>query len=268
MNRLSISHIRAQKGTTPLVVCTAYSAPIARILDAHADILLVGDSVGMVLYGLPTTRGVTLEMMMAHAAAVVRSSCRALVVADMPFGTYESSPAQALENARKLLNESGAQAVKLEGGVNMEPTIAHLTRQGVGVMSHIGLQPQQVENAKDYRAQGRTADARDRLMDDAMACERAGAFSIVLEAMDETCARQITQQLHIPTIGIGASPTCDGQVLVSEDFLGLTPPPHPRFVKQYADLSRSIETAAAQFAHEVRTRAFPTSDHTYRFTGD
>lgn len=254
--------IRARKGTDPLVVLTAYSTPVARLVDAHCDIALVGDSVGMVIHGLPSTLGVTLEMMILHGRAVVRGAQRAMPVIDMPFGSYEESPQQAFRNASRLMAETGAPAVKLEGGVHMAETIAFLTARGVPVMAHVGLTPQAVNTLGGYKVVGRAEEA-EKVMADARAIEEAGAFSVVLEKVPQGLAGRITQTLAIPTIGIGAGVDCDGQVLVVDDMLGLFTDFRPKFVKRYAELGRAADEAIATFAAEVRSRSFPAAEHSF-----
>ena len=256
------SYILARKGGVPLVTLTAYTTPMARLVDKHCDVTLVGDSVGMVLHGLPTTLGVTLEMMIMHGKAVVRGTTSALVVIDMPFGTYEKSPAQAFANAARIIAETGAAAVKLEGGVIMAETIAFLVARGVPVMAHIGLTPQAVNTLGGYKVQGRGADAA-RILEDADAVAKAGAFSVVLEKLPAELADQVTTALHIPTIGIGAGLACDGQVLVLDDMLGLFSDFHPKFVKRYGELGHAADQAIAHYATEVRARQFPTPEHSY-----
>ena len=264
MKRLTIRDIAEHKGKTPIVTLTAYTAPMARMLDAHVDILLVGDSLGMVLYGFESTIPVSLDMMIAHGAAVVRGSQQALVVVDMPFGSYQASIEQAFNACARVMKETGAGAVKLEGGEMMAETIAFLTARGIPVMAHVGLQPQQVHALGGYRYQGRTKDDAERIMRDAKAVAQAGAFAVVLEGVKETVAADITQAIGIPTIGIGASSACDGQVLVSEDMLGLTVSNYvPSFVKQYANLEADIVGAVKNYAKEVRTRKFPSAEFVY-----
>ncbi len=260
--RRGIAAIRAAKGTAPIVCLTAYSAPMARAFDPHVDLLLVGDSLGMVLYGLPSTLGVTMEMMLAHAAAVVRGSQRATVIVDMPFGSYQESPAQAFRNAARLLAETGAQGVKLEGGQAMAETIRFLTDRGVPVMGHVGLMPQSV-NASGFRATGRTPAEAKRVREDAKAVEQAGAFALVIEGTVEPIARDLTATLSIPTIGIGASAACDGQVLVADDMLGLFDAFTPKFVRRYADLQKRASAAVAAYAEDVRARRFPGPEHCF-----
>lgn len=255
--RISVPDITALKGKTPVVVLTAYTAPIARQLDAHADILLVGDSLGMVLYGFESTLPVTLDMMIAHGAAVMRSSERACVIVDMPFGSYQASPQAAYDACARVMKETGCAAVKLEGGTEMAETIAFLTARGIPVMGHVALTPQHVNVFGGYRYRGRTAADRKKILEDAKAVSKAGAFAIVLEALEESLARQVTKAISASTIGIGASPGCDGQVLVTEDMLGLTPF-QPKFVKKYASLADEVNKAAAQYARDVRARTFPS----------
>lgn len=252
--------IAARKGSDPLVVLTAYTTPMARLVDGHCDVALVGDSLGMVLHGLPSTLGVTLDMMILHGQAVMRGLSRAMAVIDMPFGSYEQGPEQAFANARRILAETGAPAVKLEGGVHMAPTIAFLTARGVPVMAHIGLTPQSVNTLGGYKVVGRAGDAA-RVLADAHAVAGAGAFAVVLEKVPLGLSARITAELAIPTIGIGAGPDCDGQVLVVDDMLGLFTDFRPKFVKRYADLGRAADQAIAAYAADVRARRFPTAEH-------
>lgn len=254
--------IRARKGTTPLVVLTAYSTPVARLVDRHCDVVLVGDSVGMVVHGLPSTLGVTMEMMILHGRAVVRGAEKAMPVIDMPFGSYEEGPQQAFRNASRLMAETGAPAVKLEGGVHMAETIAFLTARGVPVMAHVGLTPQSVNTLGGYKVVGRAEEA-EKVMTDARAVQDAGAFSVVLEKVPEGLAARITQGLTIPTIGIGAGGRCDGQVLVVDDMLGLFTEFRPKFVKRYAELGTAADEAIAAYAADVRSRAFPAPEHSF-----
>jgi 3-methyl-2-oxobutanoate hydroxymethyltransferase len=254
--------IRARKGQAPLVVLTAYTTPGARLVDAHCDIALVGDSVGMVLHGMPSTLGVTLEMMILHGRSVVKGLSRAMPVIDMPFGSYEESPQQAYRNAAQLMAETGAPAVKLEGGLHMAETIAFLTKRGVPVMAHVGLTPQSVNTLGGYKVVGREGEA-DSVVEDALAVEAAGAFSVVLEKVPAGLASRITQRLTIPTIGIGAGVHCDGQVLVVDDMLGLFTDFRPKFVKRYAELGALADQAIAAYAAEVRSRAFPAEEHSF-----
>ncbi len=262
MPRLTITDLRKQKGTTPLVVLTAYTAPMARMLDKHCDILLVGDSVGMVLYGMESTLPVTVRMMCDHGAAVTRASERALVLVDMPFGSYQDAPDRGFRAAARIMKATGAQAVKLEGGAEMVETITFIAERGIPVMAHIGLKPQSVHADGGYHYHGKTAEDRARILADARAVEKAGAFALLLEGITESLAREITEIAAIPTIGIGASPACDGQVLVTEDMLGIFTTA-PKFVKRYAELGAAIETAVAQFAEDVRARKFPGKEQCF-----
>jgi 3-methyl-2-oxobutanoate hydroxymethyltransferase len=254
--------IVARKGGAPLVCLTAYTTPVAQLTDPHCDIVLVGDSVGMVLHGLPSTLGVTMEMMVLHGQAVARGLSRAMMVVDMPFGSYEESPEQAFRNAAALMAETGCAAVKLEGGVEMAPTIRHLTRRSIPVMAHIGLTPQAINTLGGYRVQGRGEDAA-RVLADADAVADAGAFSVVLEKVPERLADEITARLAIPTIGIGASAGCDGQILVVDDMLGLFTAFKPKFAKRYATLGADADKAIAAYADEVRARSFPAPEHVF-----
>lgn len=260
--RLTAPDIRARKGGEPLVVLTAYDANMATLADAHADALIVGDSLGMVLYGLESTLPVSLETMIAHGKAVASHSRRACVIVDMPFGSYQQSPEQAFASAACMLQASGAQAVKLEGGAAMAETIAFLVARGVPVMAHLGLTPQYMQTLGGFRTQGHSDAAEQALLADARTIEQAGAFAVVLEGITEPVARAMTEQLAIPTIGIGASPACDGQVLVTEDLLGLTPR-QPKFVKTYARLRETVDSALGEYAAEVRSRSFPGPDQCY-----
>lgn len=254
--------IRAAKGGDPLVMLTAYTTPVARLVDPHCDIVLVGDSVGMVLHGLPSTLGVTLEMMILHAQAVARGLTRATLVVDLPFGAYEASPQAAFAAASRVMAETGAAAVKLEGGAVMAETIAFLTARGVPVMGHVGLTPQAINTLGGYATQGRGEDA-DRVAADARAVADAGAFAVVLEKVPAALAKRITGEVAVPTIGIGAGVDCDGQVLVVDDMLGLFSDFRPKFVKRYAELGGAADAAIAAYAAEVRTRAFPAPEHSY-----
>ncbi len=261
--RKTIRDIQKQKGIAPLVMLTAYAAPMAKHLDNYVDMLLVGDSLGMVLYGFDSTLPVTLEMMSAHGAAVVRGSERALVVVDMPFASYQESPEQAFRNAARLLKETGCTAVKIEGGVEMAGTIEFLTQRGIPVMGHVGLQPQSVHGAGGYHVQGRDEREAEKIRSDAQAVAESGAFAVVMECITPDLAAQITEDIAIPTIGIGASAACDGQVLVTDDMLGLSLGAAPKFVKRYADLASDIESAIESYAHDVAARKFPSESFTY-----
>ncbi|WP_324695626.1 3-methyl-2-oxobutanoate hydroxymethyltransferase [Novosphingobium aerophilum] len=267
MKRLTVPSIQRRKveGKTaePLVMLTAYTARQAQLLDEHCDILLVGDSLAQVIYGLPSTLPVTLDMMIAHGAAVVRGSYHALVVVDMPFGSYEESPQQAFASAARIMAETGCAAVKLEGGVAMAETIAFLTGRGIPVMAHIGLTPQAVNALGGYGARGRSQEEHAKIISDGRAVAGAGAFSVVVEGVIEPIAISLTHSLDIPVIGIGASAQCDGQVLVAEDMLGMFDRV-PRFVKRYADMAGLVSEAAAKYAAEVRHRSFPGPEQTYQ----
>jgi 3-methyl-2-oxobutanoate hydroxymethyltransferase len=254
--------IKARKDGQPLVVLTAYTTPIARLVDAHCDIALVGDSVGMVLHGMPSTLGVTMEMMILHGRAVVKGCEKAMVVIDMPFGSYEEGPQQAFRNASRLMAETGAPAVKLEGGLHMAETIAFLTARGVPVMAHVGLTPQAINTLGGYKVVGRDDEAA-KVMADARAVEAAGAFSVVLEKVPMGLAGDITRAISIPTIGIGAGVDCDGQVLVVDDMLGLFTAFKPKFVKRFGALAEAADAAIAEYASEVRARTFPGLEHSF-----
>ena len=267
MKRLTVPAIRARKvdGRTaePLVMLTAYTVRTAQILDPHCDMLLVGDSLGQVIYGLPSTVPVTLEMMCAHGAAVVRGSYHSVVIVDMPFGSYEGSPEQAFASAARILKETGAAAVKLEGGAVMAETISFLSQRGIPVCAHIGLTPQAVNTLGGYGARGRSLAEAEKILADAKAVDAAGAFACVVEGVVEPLAIAITKAMSCPTIGIGASAQCDGQVLVAEDMLGLFERT-ARFVKRYGDMAGFIDQAASAYAADVRARSFPTPDQTYQ----
>lgn len=261
--RMTVPMVKARKGKDPLVMLTAYHAHTAAIADPYVDLLLVGDSVGMVMHGFETTIPVPLDLMITHARAVVRGSSRALVVVDLPFGSYEEHPSQAFHSAAQVMKQTQCQAIKLEGGAFMAPTIAALCERGIPVMAHIGLTPQSVHVLGGFRAQGKDRAQWDRLKADAVAVCEAGAFALVLEAIAEPLAREITELVPCPTIGIGASAACDGQVLVMEDMLGLSPRV-PKFVKVFGQVGQAIEEAISAYALEVRERRFPTEAHTYR----
>lgn len=267
MKRLTVPSVRARKqdGVTaePLVMLTAYTVRMAQLLDPHCDMLLVGDSLGQVIYGLPSTIPVSLDMMCAHGAAVVRGSYHSLVIVDMPFGSYEGSPEQAFASASRILKETGAAAVKLEGGEAMAETIAFLSARGIPVMAHVGLTPQAVNMLGGYGARGRGEAEERKIIGDASVVADAGAFAIVIEGVVEPIAIAITKAVPCPTIGIGASAQCDGQVLVAEDMLGLFERT-PRFVKRFGNMAETISEAAAAYAADVRSRAFPTPDQTYQ----
>jgi 3-methyl-2-oxobutanoate hydroxymethyltransferase len=262
IKRVTAPDVTARKGGEPIVSLTAYHAHTASIIDPYVDFLLVGDSLGMVMHGYETTLPVPLDLMIMHGAAVVRGSSRALVVVDMPFGSYEESPPVAFRNAARVIKETGCGAIKLEGGRRIAETIAYLTSRGIPVMAHIGLTPQSVNVMGGFKTQGRRRSEWQAIEDDAAAVAEAGAFAVVLEGMAELLAARITKQIPIPTIGIGASATCDGQILVLEDMLGLNPAV-PKFVKKFAAIGEAIEDAVKTYAQEVRSRAFPAQEHVY-----
>ena len=266
IRRFTAPDIFARKGGEPIVCLTSYHAHTARIVDKHCDVILVGDSLGMVMHGFETTVPVTLDMMILQGHAVMRGSKRALVVVDMPFGTYEASREQAFMNAARVLKETGCGAIKVEGGTRMAETIAFLVERGVPVMAHVGLTPQSINVIGSFRAQGREEADWARIEQDALAVAAAGAFSMVIEAVAEPLARKLTAAVKIPTIGIGASMACDGQILVMEDMLGLSPRV-PKFVKRYGDLGLGIDKAIGEYAAEVRARTFPGSEHVYPMKG-
>lgn len=262
MKRLTVPALSARKGGEPIVMLTAYTARMAQLLDRHCDMLLVGDSLGQVIYGLPSTLPVTLEMMIAHGAAVVRGSYHSVVIVDMPFGSYEASPEQAFASAARVMAEAGAAGVKMEGGEAMASTVAFLTKRGIPVVGHVGLTPQAVNALGGYGARGRSEAEHAKILADAAAIADAGAFALVVEGVMEPLARAVTEAVSCPVIGIGASAQCDGQVLVTEDMLGLFERT-ARFVKKYDDLAARIDAAAAAYAGEVRARAFPGAGQVY-----
>ena len=262
MKRLTVPRIRQRKGGEPLVMLTAYTVRMAQLLDPHCDMLLVGDSLAQVIYGLPHTVGVTMEMMALHGAAVVRGSYHAAVIVDMPFGSYEGSPQQAFDNAARLLKETGAAAVKVEGGKVLAPTIEFLTQRGIPVMGHVGLTPQAVNILGGYGVRGKSEEEARSIVEDAVAVAQAGAFSIVIEGVLESIAIEITNKVDCPTIGIGASAQCDGQVLVTDDMLGMFERV-PKFVKRFGNMAGVVESAVKDYADEVRSRSFPTEDQIY-----
>lgn len=256
VRRLTAPDIAARKGGVPIVCLTAYTAPTAEILDEHCDLLLVGDSVGMVVHGLPNTVGVTLEMMILHGQAVMRGSRKAMVVVDLPFGSYEGSAEVAYANAARVMKETGCSAVKVEAGPTVAANIEYLVKRGIPVMGHVGLRPQAVMVDGGFRAKGKSDAERASILDDARAAADAGAFSVVVEGVAEGLAREITAAIAPPTIGIGASAGCDGQILVTDDMLGLFDWT-PKFVRRYADLRGEIGRAVAGYAEDVRQRRFP-----------
>nr|WP_238319302.1 3-methyl-2-oxobutanoate hydroxymethyltransferase [Parvularcula oceani] len=260
---MTAASVRARKGAEPLVCLTAYDAPTASLLDPHCDVLLVGDSLGMVVHGLPSTVGVTTEMMILHGQAVMRGARQALVVVDLAFGTYEAGPAQAFETAARVLRETGAGAVKIESGAYAGETVRYLSERGVPVMAHVGLRPQASLVTGGFRAKGRDEAERAAVLEEARAADEAGAFAIVVEGVDARLAEEVTKAVAAPTIGIGASAACDGQILVVPDMLGLFEWT-PKFVRRYADLRADIEDAARRYAEDVRARRFPSDAETYR----
>lgn len=267
LRRLSIPAIRERKvdgvTTQPIVMLTAYTARQAQLLDAHCDLILCGDSLGQVIYGLPSSLQVTVDMMVAHGAAVVRGSYHAAVVVDLPFGSYEASPEQAFATASRIMVETGASAVKLEGGAVMAETVAFMTQRGIPVMGHVGLTPQAVNTLGGYNARGRSSAEAQKIVSDAQAIDQAGAFAIVIEGVVEPIAIEATKAIACPSIGIGASAQCDGQVLVTEDMMGMFERV-PRFVKRYGEIAGLISSAAGQYAEEVRSRSFPGVEQTYQ----
>src|SRR5438477_9236224 len=260
---LSVTQIQRRKSGDKLVCLTAYTASVARHLDEEVDLLLVGDSLGMVVYGFDSTLPVTLDMMIAHGAAVVRSTGHAHITVDLPFGSYQEAPAQAFRAAARVMAETGCAAIKLEGGEEMAETVAFLVRRGIPVMGHVGLTPQAVNALGGYRSRGHRAAERDKIMRDGIAIAEAGAFSLVIEGVAETLARELTEAVAIPTIGIGGSPSCDGQILVIDDLLGLFTEFTPKFVKRYRQLGDEIRAAAREYAEDVRHGRFPAEEHTY-----
>ena len=263
MGRMTVPQIQKCKGGEPLVALTAYSAPMASILDPYVDIFIVGDSVGMVLYGMESTLDVSLEMMIGHGAAVVRGSQKACVTVDMPFGSYQESRSQAFRNAAKVMKRTGCDAIKLEGGEEMAETISFLTTRGIPVMGHIGLTPQSINTMGGYRVQGKSPQKAAELLQDAIELERAGAFSIVLECVPAPLAKLITEKVHVPTIGIGAGPDCDGQVQVIHDLLGFFEGFSPKHAKKYATLSETMLAALKQYASDVSEGVFPSTEHSF-----
>lgn len=264
IRRKTVRDIAKAKGATPLVCLTAYDAPMAALLDPHCDILLVGDSVGMVVHGLPSTVGVTLDMMILHGQAVLRGAQQAFVVVDMPFGSYEANADQAFLNAARILQETGCQAVKIESGAYAATQIRHMVERGIPVMGHVGLRPQAIHVDGGFQAKGRTETEWDRVITEAIAADKAGAFALVVEGVTPELAHEITACVECPTIGIGASACCDGQILVTDDMLGISDWV-PRFVKKYADMRSDIKKAAMTYAADVRARNFPNSSQTYSF---
>lgn len=263
IQRVTVKQIRAYKGARPIVSLTAYHAAMASVADCYCDFLLVGDSLGMVVYGMDTTIGVTIDLMVAHGKAVVKGSKRALVVVDMPFGTYEEGPEQALRNAVHIMKKTECGALKLEGGIWIAPTVHFLVERGIPIIGHIGLTPQRINILGGFKTQGRDKITAKAIESDARAIEQAGAFAIVIEGVVEQLAARLTELLKIPTIGIGASNTCDGQILVMEDMLGLSEPV-PKFVRKYAAMAKLMDSAFKNYADDVKARKFPSELEFYR----
>lgn len=261
--RITVPQIKAQKKQAKLVCLSTYTAPLARLADDVADIILVGDSLGMVLYGMESTLTVTVDMMCLHGRAVVKNSDKALIVVDMPFGSYQGSKATAYKNAARIMAETGAGAVKVEGGKEIADIIKFLSERGIPVMAHVGMQPQSFNSYGGFKYRGRDKEEFEKIIDDAKATEDAGAFAIVIEGVTRNLAKRITDRVKIPTIGIGAAPECDGQVLVAEDVLGLGQGAKPRFVKKYAELNEIIADAFKDFAHDIKDGKFPAKENTY-----
>ncbi len=267
IRRTMAPEIQARKGGEPIVCLTAYTTQVAKLLDDSVDLLLVGDSLAMVLYGLDSTLGVSLDMMIQHGNAVMRGSKTSCVIVDMPFGSYEESPEMAFRNAARIMSETRCNGVKLEGGVEMAPTIRFLVERGIPVLAHIGLTPQYIQTMGGFRAQGRTEESAKQILEDAVAVAEAGAFAMVVEGTMEPLAREITARVPVPTIGIGASPQCDGQILVTEDVIGLFTDFTPKFVKRYGEMGELIREVGIQYAKEVKARTFPASEHCFGVTG-
>lgn len=260
---ITVPAIRARKGKSPIVCLTAYDYPTAEEIDDLVDLILVGDSLGMVVHGLPNTQRVTMEMMIMHGQAVMRAARHAVVVVDMPFGTVEESPEVAFRNAARVMRETGCTAIKLEGGTEMAPTVKFLTERGIPVLGHVGLMPQKAAMLGGFRTQGRKSDIAEKVMRDAIAISEAGAFAIVIEGTVEPLAREITGSIPTPTIGIGASAACDGQILVINDLLGRASDYAPKFVKRYAEHGEGARAAVAAYAEDVRNRRFPGPEHVF-----
>lgn len=265
LRRITAPEITARKGNDPVVCLTAYDAPTASILDEFCDLILVGDSVGMVVHGLTTTVGVTLEMMIMHGQAVMRGSQRAMVVVDLPFGYYEDSPERAFHSAARVMRETGCQAVKIESGSYAAETIAYLVERGIPVMSHVGLRPQSMNVLGGFRARGRNPQVAKEIVENAIAAANAGSFAVVVEGVSAELADQVTEAVSIPTIGIGASSNCDGQILVTPDMLGLFSRV-PKFVKKYADMQSMVRDSVENYSKDVKKRSFPGEENTYKFT--
>jgi len=261
--RITLTDLSARKGAEPIVCLTAYTTSISRLIDDHVDLMLVGDSLGMVLYGMDSTLGVTVDMMIAHGKGVMRGSEKACVIVDMPFGSYEESPQMAFRNCSRVMAETRCSGVKLEGGQEMAETISFLVKRGIPVVAHIGLTPQSVHAFGGFKSQGWSDEVAERIVHDAKAVAEAGAACVVVEGVVESLGARITQEIDVPTIGIGASPQCDGQILVTEDMIGLFAEFKPKFVKRYAQMDQIITEAVVGYKDEVRTRAFPAPEHCF-----
>lgn len=266
--RIALTDLVQRKGKDPIVCLTAYTTSISRLIDEHVDLILVGDSLGMVLYGMDSTLGVTTDMMIAHGKGVMRGSEKACVIVDMPFGSYEESPQMAFRNCSRVMAETRCSGVKLEGGVEMAETISFLVKRGIPVVAHIGLTPQSVHAFGGFKSQGRTDEAAERIVADAKAVAEAGASLVVVEGVMEPLGVRITKEIDVPTIGIGASPQCDGQILVTEDLIGLFAEFKPKFVKRYAQMDEMITEAVVAYKEEVTSRAFPAPEHCFGYKGD
>lgn len=266
--RITLTDLVARKGGEPIVCLTAYTTSISRLIDDHVDLILVGDSLGMVLYGMDSTLGVTVDMMIAHGKGVKRGSDKACLIVDMPFGSYEESPEMAFRNCSRVMAETRCSGVKLEGGVEMAATIAFLVKRGIPVVAHVGLTPQSVHAFGGFKSQGKTDDAADLIVEDAKAVADAGASLVVVEGVMEPLGVRITKEISVPTIGIGASPQCDGQILVTEDLIGLFADFKPKFVKRYAQMDEMITDAVKGYNEEVSARTFPAPEHCFGFKGD
>lgn len=266
--RITLADLKERKQATPIVALTAYTTSISRLIDDHVDMILVGDSLGMVLYGMDSTLGVTVDMMIAHGKGVMRGSDKACVIVDMPFGSYEESPEVAFRACARVMAETRCSGVKLEGGVEMAPTIDFLVKRGIPVVAHVGLTPQSVHAFGGFKSQGKTDEAAQRILEDAKAVAAAGASCVVIEGVMEPLAVQITREIGVPTIGIGASPQCDGQILVTEDLIGLFAEFKPKFVKRYAQMDEMITEAVTAYKQDVTDRAFPAPEHCFGYKGD
>lgn len=266
--RITLTDLVQRKGAEPIVCLTAYTTSISRLIDDHVDLILVGDSLGMVLYGMDSTLGVTVDMMIAHGKGVMRGSHKACVIVDMPFGSYEESPEMAFRNCSRVMAETRCSGVKLEGGVEMAETISFLVKRGIPVVAHVGLTPQSVHAFGGFKSQGKTDEAAERIVADAKAVAEAGASAVVVEGVVEPLGVRITKEIDVPTIGIGASPQCDGQILVTEDLIGLFAEFKPKFVKRYAQMDEMITTAVKGYQEEVRARTFPAPEHCFGYKGE